>query len=415
MMSIPRTFRRAWPLAAVSVAALTAAAAAQPQPRAAARPRGPVLVTARTVEKGEISGSLVELTLSDGAVMNTDSSGREHLAAADLVRLTTTTSLSRQQTGAVTLTLLGGDTLNGKIAAGDADTVTIETADIGKVRVPLDSVRSLRGPRASDPAQRESAVWFDRTQTGNVDRILLTNGDVADGFIAGIDAEGITIDGTFGTTKLPHRLVVAARLAAAPPTPLDGLQCRVTLRRSGRLTMTRLDWMGATVEARLRHGQQVEIEPARIVAIDIVGGRWEWLSSHRPISYEHTPMLALDWEYARDRNVLGGPIRVAGETFEHGVGVHSRSSLTYDLKGVYKQFVTSFGIDDDSGPYADVSVFILVDGKRRFEQVNVRPGKLFGPVRLDVTKANRIQLVVDFGDNGDLQDRLNWIEPALIR
>ncbi len=91
------------------------------------------------------------------------------------------------------------------------------------------------------------------------------------------------------------------------------------------------------------------------------------------------------------------------------------SSLTYDLKGLYREFVTSFGIDDDSGPMADVAVAILVDGKRRFSRTNVRRGELFGPVRLDVTRANRIELIVDFGENGDLQDRFDWIEAALIR
>ncbi len=118
---------------------------------------------------------------------------------------------------------------------------------------------------------------------------------------------------------------------------------------------------------------------------------------------------------AADRNVLGQPITVGGQTFQHGIGVHSRSSLTYDLKGQYSRFVTSFGIDDDSGPHADVSVTILVDGRPRFEESHIRRGKLHGPVRLDVVKANRIELVVDFGDNGDIQDRFNWVEAALVR
>ena len=42
-------------------------------------------------------------------------------------------------------------------------------------------------------------------------------------------------------------------------------------------------------------------------------------------------------------------------------------------------------------------------------------GALFGPVRLNVEKADRIELVVDFGEHGDLQDRFNWVDTALIR
>ena len=116
-----------------------------------------------------------------------------------------------------------------------------------------------------------------------------------------------------------------------------------------------------------------------------------------------------------DRNVRGGPIVVAGERFLRGFGVHSRSALIFALKGRYTQFVTWFGMDDDSGPFADVSVLILVDGQRRYQQPGVRLGTLTGPVRLDVTNAKRIELIVEFGDNGDLQDRFDWVEPGLVR
>ena len=247
------------------------------------------------------------------------------------------------------------------------------------------------------------------------DRILLTNGDVLAGFVTSMDGDGIGVDSTLGESRIPHRRVVAVRLAAARPPTQEPPYMTVTFRKSGRLTISDLSWSGNVAEARLFDGGHVRIEGERIRRVDVAGGRWEWLSNHRPISFEHTPMLSLHWDYVNGRNVLGDPMTVAGETFEHGVGVHSRSSLTYDLKGAFGEFVTSFGIDDDSGPFADVSVFILVDGQKRFEKPQVRRGKLHGPVRLDVTRAKRIELIVEFGESGDVQDRLNWVEAALIR
>ena len=153
----------------------------------------------------------------------------------------------------------------------------------------------------------------------------------------------------------------------------------------------------------------------RVARIDFVGGRWEWLSRHDPISVESTSMLTLDWAYGVDRNVRGGPIVVAGERFLRGFGVHSRCVLTFALKGHYAEFVTSFGMDDDSGPFADVSVLVLVDGQRRFQKTGVRIATLTGPIRLDVTNAKRLELIVEFGENGDLQDRFDWVEPGLVR
>ena len=95
--------------------------------------------------------------------------------------------------------------------------------------------------------------------------------------------------------------------------------------------------------------------------------------------------------------------------------MHSRSSLTYDLQGAYTEFVTSYGIDDAGGPLADVNVDIRVDGRPAHRRERVGFNKLYGPVRVDVAQADRIELIVEFGRMGGVQDRFDWIEPGLIR
>jgi len=97
--------------------------------------------------------------------------------------------------------------------------------------------------------------------------------------------------------------------------------------------------------------------------------------------------------------------------------VHSRSSLVFELKGEYQEFVTSFG-RWMTGPAPGAGRHrrrILVDGQKRLTQGRVRPGTLHGPVREDVTRASRLELIVDYGENGDVQDRFNWVESGLIR
>ena len=389
-------------------------ATASAPPRAAG-----VEVVIKTIAPDLVRGELLALSLSGGAVVRPPVEPERRIAPDDLVGISFTTAPLTRRVSDTTVTLVGGDVVYGRVVNAEEDSpaggIVVETADLGRLAVPLEVVSRLDAPRAASPGDRKSAEWFNGPGRGDEDRVLLTNGDVLRGFITAIDGAGITIEGSLGETKVPHRLLVAVRVALAAPGPVERPFFVVTLQSSGRLSVTDLDWAGEVAEARLRHGQRVAIPAGRIVRIDVVGGRWEWLGEHRPISYEHTAMLSLDWEYAVDRNVLGDPLTVAGETFEHGVGVHSRSSLTYDLKGAYREFVTSFGIDDDSGALADTTAIILVDGKRRFVQQNVRRGELHGPVRLDVTTAKRIELIVDFGDHGDLQDRFDWIAAALIR
>jgi hypothetical protein len=401
--------------------------------------RRAIAVSVKTTEEGVVRGRLISLSLNDGALVRLSSGKEQHIPLADLVRIDAEGSVQPHGPRDLRFTLYGRNHLYGLIAGSGDESVVVETVDLGSVEVPLEWIMRIDTARAIQPAHRRSVEWFDRSRQRAAsvadyelpaaptsrstahesaeDMILLTNGDVVRGFVTAIDAEGVGIESTLGETKIPHRMVVSMRLAGSPPKRLGRPHAILTFRNSGRLTVTDIEWSGGMVHAgvAMRSGGKIRVEAERIVRVDVVGSRWEWLATQTPISAQHTPMLALGYNHMTDRNVLGGPIKVAGETFEHGVGVHSQSSLTYDLKGAYGEFVTRFGIDDDSGPLADVSVRILIDGKPRLERGNVRRGTLHGPVRLDVAGANRIELIVDFGLNGDLQDRFNWVEPALIR
>ncbi len=412
---IRRRFKFRIALAITAGAALTGVPRVQTWAKDADPAQKPIEVDIKTVTEDHLHGRLLALSLPDGAHIRIDGGEERRIPASDLVRITTTAPRPPYGRRQPTLTLVGGDVLHGKIVAGREESVVVETADLGAITVALESIKGIDTRRAWQEAYRDSVAWLNRTGDAPEDRVLLTNGDCLRGFVTSIDGESLSIDGSLGEVKVPERLVVAVRLSSPTPPRLDRPHFIVTFRSTGRLTATDLDWSGNVVEARLRDGQRVRVEAERIVRVDVIGGRWEWLSTQRPISYQHTPMLSLGWDYQNDRNVLGEPITVAGETFERGVGVHSRTNLTYDLKGAYATFVTHFGIDDDSGPYADVSVLILVDGKPHFEKTHVVRGTLHGPIRLDVAHANRIELIVDFGQNGDIQDRFNWVEAALIR
>jgi hypothetical protein len=142
-----------------------------------------------------------------------------------------------------------------------------------------------------------------------------------------------------------------------------------------------------------------------------------WLSELEPISVQHTPMMTLGWPHARDSNVLGQPMRICGQSFDRGIGVHGQCLLTYDLAGGFQWFVTSLGIDDSVGlpALADVTAEILVDGQVRFREPHITAGRLVGPVRVDVSGAARVELRTLFGENGAVQDRFNWAGAGLIR
>ena len=383
----------------------------------AAPPIAAVELTVRSVDPQVQRGRLVTFSCATGLTLAGDSGSRE-VPTADIVRVSTPSKVIPRGPRDLLVTLSNGDWLCGQVVGGGQDKLQLETRDLGRIDVALDALKRIDGPVSTLQVHEDTLRKLDRPEredARNEDRLLLTNGDTLRGFVTAIDADSITVDSSAGETKVALRLVVAARLAGSPMPQPSGPRCVLTLKNSGRVTATEIDWSESRAKTQLVAGNSVNADPDRIVAIEVVGGRWVWLSSLRPISSEQTPWLAADWEYVPDANVLGEPLTVDGERFEHGLGVHSRSSLVFELAGEYREFVTSFGMDDDSGPWADVTISILVDGHRRFSQPGIRRGKLFGPVRVDVSNANRVELLTDFGDNGNVQDRFNWIETALVR
>ena len=382
-----------------------------------------VEVLVRTIHPELQRGRLVALSLRDGAVLRRGAD-EVHLPLEDIIRITAadvsearaaSSGASDLPSDEWTVFLGSGDVLRGRVVDGFDETLVLDTRDLRRVSISLESVSRIVSPRARRAAYDESRRLFERAGPTDDDVVLLTNGDVLRGFVVGMDAESLLFDTGTGQTQVPLRLVLSARFAHALRQTPDTPYLVLSFKDGGRVTVVAFELEGGAAEARLLTGSRVSVEMDRVARVDLVGGRWEWLSEHAPISVESASMLALDWAYGVDRNVRGGPIVVAGERFRRGFGVHSRSALTFALKGRYTQFVTWFGMDDDSGPFADVSVLVLVDGQRRYQQSGVRLGTLTGPVRLDVTNAKRIELIVEFGENGDLQDRFDWVEPGLVR
>lgn len=381
-------------------------------------------VRVRTVDTEAILGSLVSLSTEKGLKLEIDGEER-HIDLADLVSIAQTSAQSRLRDDQDWETTAGregaaiewadGDRIIGRLGEGQSEIMQIESDVFGTLKVPLEGVAAVLFYSAGMPAYADSLAWFRREPESPDDRLLLTNGDVVRGFILGVGREGVRVEVDDKESTIPLRLAVAARLVHPPVSKPKGVHAAMTLVDGQRLTVAEMDWSAAAVRARTIRNERIEPAPDRVHGVEFFGGRWEWLSDRAPAKFEHVPMLSREWKFSVDRNVLGGPLRVAGTRFARGFGVHSRSILTFDLGGQYREFVTLFGIDDDSGQGADVRVAVIVDGQQRLERTAVVRGKLHGPIRIDVGGAKQLSLEVDFGRNGDIQDRFDWIEPGLVR
>ena len=371
-------------------------------------------VVIRTADGQDLQGVLERFSLTDGVVIRAASGFERRLDSRDIVVVETGKVAQPPLAGDVTVSLVGGDALYGRLSGSLPEGLRLKTVDLGSVEIPLDAVASVECVLQGSATRLPDARARERMGVALDDTVLLRNGDLLHGFVLGIDAGQILVEQGTDTVRVNLELASALYLAATAAPRATGLYAAATLTHSGRITLTELAWNDGSLEARCRHGSPVRLAGDAVVKLDILGGRWEWLAQHQPVSFEHTPMLGLGFDYVADRNVLREPLVVASRAFAHGIGVHSRTRLVYDLRGQYQEFVTQFGLDDNSGVYADVDVVILLDGRQLLERSHVRAGTLLGPFRLDVARGKRLELIVDFGAAGDLQDRFDWIDPALV-
>ena len=377
--------------------------------------------TVRTVAGETCVGAIERFDLANGLALRTATGDVLAWPAADLVDVRRAAGgelidASPPNPPAEWLVQLAhGDRWRGELVAGSAGRLALEAAGLGVLELPLEAVHAARRVDLDDASRRrwQSLAHQDPLRD---DRVLLRNGDAVRGFVLEWSNRAITIEQNDRALPIDLGLVVSVRLAAGPPEPATGLRGRVQIDADRQLTCPSLAWRDAgQVHLASTAGPVLEVPARRIRAVEMLGGRWVWLTALRQRRCAHTPMFDLDWPCRFDRNVRGHALQVAGVTYAHGLGVHSRTLLVYDLAGEYETFVTAAGLDDDSGPWADVDLVVRVDGDARWQQTGVAPGQLHGPIRIDVTGAQTLELLADFGAHGDLQDRVDWIEPALVR
>jgi beta-galactosidase len=142
------------------------------------------------------------------------------------------------------------------------------------------------------------------------------------------------------------------------------------------------------------------------------------VSTLSPASSRTQPYLssAAESTVIPNRNVRGGFLALRGRDFRHGIGVTTASRTTYDLRREYQSLLATIGIDDEADGGGSAVFAVEVDGRRIFTSplLTGRSQPLdVGP--LDVSRANELTLIVDYGEYGDIRDDADWGNAVLVR
>ena len=324
------------------------------------------------------------------------------------------------------LVLANGDAVAGVTLGGDANRLNFRPRFGGPAgepwAVPLTAVAAawLEAPDADTPTEPGRYPWAG----GKRDAILLRTGDTLRGSL-----DGLTPDAgvRFQVADRPAEVVPLSRVAAVAFDPtlararkVKGVHARVTLADGSRLTLTQVAADADALTGVTPYGPSVRLPWADVVALDTLNGKATPLGDLTPKSAEVTPFTSLAWPWRVDHSVRGEALRLRGEhgvaTYDRGLGLHSRTRLTYDLAGKYRRFEALIGLDAASGRRGAADVTLLLDGKpagpESLRRLTVATGTV--AVSLDTAGVKELTLLVDYGPGGDTQDDVNVADARLI-
>jgi hypothetical protein len=312
-----------------------------------------------------------------------------------------------------TLALQGGDRLTGEPLKVADEQLLWQSGSLGEMSIPLAHLVALsRGsaaPVAEPPKQ---------------DIVTLANGDTVAGVFIDCSPDKVTIRTDTGSTDVPvstiTRIAFASTASSSTAASAHGFRIKLTDGSSITAAEVTLADTQLTFTIDGKPSRKVQIPMAQVTSIEQLNGPISWLSSRTSIQNEQIPYFPGSpiWPAQMDTAADGSPLRFNNQLFKHGIGVHAYSRLTYAIDPGWKSFRTQYAIDsrdDARRPLADITVRIKLDGKTVHEQPHVRAGKLWSVVTIDLNQAKELTLEADYGNAGDTQDHLNWLEPALVR
>ncbi len=354
---------------------------------------------------------------ADGVGISTAGSTTQPVASTVPLDQFVSAVRSAQSTGTgapFTLLLSGGDRLAGTPGGVADEKLTWNSPMLGKLNIPLRRLVALgHGDGAAAPDQPPKQ-----------DIVTLANGDVVSGVLTDCTGQTITISTDGGPVNVPlssvNKAVFAATTAGGVESAHHGFRVRLADGSAVSAVDVSISQNHLSLTLEGKPPQNVSLDLSQVVGVEQIDGPVCWVSSLAPVENLQVPYFgsSASWPARFDESVDGTPIQFNGRRFDHGIGVHAYSRLSFAIEPGWAGFRTQYGIDQQSGsprPLADVTVRIRLDDKVVYEQPHVRGGTLSGVVALELNGAKRLTLEADYGDSGDIQAHLDWIEPALLR
>ena len=381
-----------------------------------------VVHAAETVIITDVAGSKTVGELSDWSTdeiwISSETKRKFQLVDVRTVEFQRSSKKNTHQTSMVILS--NGDRITTRPVSVSQDSLTVAWSVLGEsatLKIPLEHVVAMvfEWPAATDERLRLLAD-FETLPRGS-DLVMLKNGDRMLGELERFDASFVEWKGATSSLKLDRSRIRAIRLNPELTTAKRpaGQRIVLTLMDGSLITSSKVELIDGLLKMKSLSLGNIAIPLDAVVACHLFSEQLIPLSDYEPVKVEFTPYLSTVWPLLRNTNVQRGPLSLRGTEFITGLGMHSRMSVSYDLRGHEREFQATVGIDDVANGRGSVVFGVELDGKRVWTSPELT-GKLpaLDLPSIPLQGGKRLTLIVEYGQFADVADYADWCNAVLI-
>lgn len=313
--------------------------------------------------------------------------------------------------------LKDGSRTPARLLSGGQRQIVMETRWSKSITVPLSLLKAVKFVGQENPAAREAFEQALAEAKTAEDLFIVVRNDrptTLKGSLESLQPDG----GSFRwrDRSIPFKaqetcgVVLAAGTSGAPSAPAV-----CTMRDgsiwAGRVARIDVGWL----RLQLASESTIDLPIEQISEIRFRSERVRFLDELTPAKYEFEPLGLTQWPYRVNRAVSNRPMRIGSQSFDQGIGVHSRSVLTYDMPKGFHQLAATIGIDEAVGSQGNVVFRVLADGKEVFNSGPVTGNDAPRSLLATIEGSRQIQLAVEYGEDLDIGDHADWADVRLIK
>jgi hypothetical protein len=201
---------------------------------------------------------------------------------------------------------------------------------------------------------------------------------------------------------------------ARPALTTPAAVCKVIDNASNVYPAVEVQLENNAVRLKTPAGVEAKLPVETVLRFDYSLGKVAFLSDLEPVRKETGSMLLEHRGYRKDQNLEGRPISLGGKTFAKGLSMPSRTVLDYEVTG-YNLFRALIGIDDSMTGPAHAVVRIEGDGRELFSTPITRRDVKPKEVELRISGVKRLRLIVDYGEDYDLGDHVDFANARIVK